>query len=353
MGVSGDELARTLHTQHGVTAGQISQLLLLFDAEKNLISAESELASIYKDRTNIKEDLFDKTGRLRSALSGLADSRKKEKNGIKEVNTETQALISVFREYQRLFGGDDTRRLDRLFENNLISQQKYLERYMAAVRESAQEEFETRKRTAEARLEMLKQFKLSEEELLAATAKRDKDISTAQLQMEEDIAMARNTVLNNLEQKRQEAYETQAQLEREQFEGQLAIAGELTSSIGSLFSSLSQIAAQAHKSGDEEAKRHAMALFHISQAFALATATVNTALSVSQALATPPAPNIPLGVAAGIAGAAEIATIIGTSIAGIGDAGLTSDMMKRAGLNNHSAIVMRNDETLLIVTGKH
>jgi len=354
MGVSGDDLSRTLFTQHGVTADQIAQLRLLFDAEKNLISTESELAAIYKERTKTKEDLFDETGRLRSALSGLGASRENEKKGIKGVNTETQSLISVFREYQRLFGRDDTRRLDRLFENDLISQQQYLDRYMASVRESAQEEFEERKRTAEATLQMLKQFKLSEEELSAATSQRDKDISLAQIQMEEDVAMARNTVLNNLEQKRQEAYEKQAQLEREQFENQLTTAGNLTASIGSMFSALSQIAMQAYESGDEEAKKHAIALFHVSQAFALATATVNTALAVSQALATPPPTNIPMAVAAGIAGAAEIATIVGTSIAGIGDAGLTSDMMKRAGLNNHSAIVMRNDETLLDPVGtKH
>ena len=148
--------------------------------------------------------------------------------------------------------------------------------------------------------------------------------------------------------------EEESELEREALESQLNQASAVLSATSTLFSSLSNIAQQAYEEGDAKAKAHAVALFHVSQAFALATAAVNTALSVSQALATPPAPNIPLGIAAGIAGAAEIATIVGTSIQGIGDAGITSDMLKSAGLNNHSAIVMRNDETLLDPVGtKH
>lgn len=148
--------------------------------------------------------------------------------------------------------------------------------------------------------------------------------------------------------------EEESELEREALESQLNQASAVLSATSTLFSSLSNIAQQAYEEGDAKAKAHAVALFHVSQAFALATAAVNTALSVSQALATPPAPNIPLGIAAGIAGAAEIATIVGTSIKGIGDAGITSDMLKQAGMKNHSAIVMRNDETLLDPVGtKH
>jgi hypothetical protein len=86
---------------------------------------------------------------------------------------------------------------------------------------------------------------------------------------------------------------------------------------------------------------------------------VNTATGVAGALGNPglvaafPA-NIIAATTIGAAGAAEIATIIGTSIQGIGDAGITSEMLKRAGLNNHSAIAMRNDETLLDPVGtKH
>lgn len=140
---------------------------------------------------------------------------------------------------------------------------------------------------------------------------------------------------------------------------QLNSYAELTSSVGSMFSSLSNLAMQAYEGGDEEAKRHAVALFHVSQALALATATMNVASGVAGALGNPalvaafPA-NIVAAATIGAAGAAEIATIVGTSIQGIGDAGITSDMLKSAGLNNHSAIVMRNDETLLDPVGtKH
>ena len=68
---------------------------------------------------------------------------------------------------------------------------------------------------------------------------------------------------------------------------QLDSYAELTSSVGSMFSSLSNLAMQAYEGGDEEAKKHAVALFHVSQALALATATMNVASGVAGALGNP------------------------------------------------------------------
>lgn len=297
-------------------------------ANLNLATQEKAYAALREEQQkkgdqDQKEDINGK--RLKQLLTGLADARKKNK---KAINGETAAV------------------------KELMVNLKALARTYDEVGKALYESF----------------YKTPETELLERWSKENDIISralhTGDVNYEESmrlrgiadkrLADGRLALLDETAAKEQEAALTQADLQREQYENQLSVAGNLTASIGSLFSALSQIAAQAYERGDEEAKKHAIALFHISQAFALATATVNTALSVSQALATPPAPNIPLGVAAGIAGAAEIATIIGTSIAGIGDAGLTSDMMKRAGLNNHSAIVMRNDETLLDPVGtKH
>jgi hypothetical protein len=82
-------------------------------------------------------------------------------------------------------------------------------------------------------------------------------------------------------------------------------------------------------------------------------AIVNTAAAVSSALANPPGPpyNTAQVVAAGILGAAEIATIVATSVGGIGDAGLTPEMLSQIGLRNHSAVVVRNDEMVLDPVG--
>jgi|TARA_R110000824_G_scaffold137112_1_gene301149 hypothetical protein len=133
---------------------------------------------------------------------------------------------------------------------------------------------------------------------------------------------------------------------------QMSAMQDVINSSGQMFGALSDIAMDAYRKGDQEALSHARALFAVQQAMALAGATVSTAQAITNALATPPAPlGIALAVGAGIAGAAQIATIIGTSIQGIGDAGLTSDTLRKAGLNNHSAIAVRNDETILDPVG--
>jgi hypothetical protein len=204
-------------------------------------------------------------------------------------------------------------------------------------------------------------YKTPESELTVRWAKEHETI-TAGLRAQEisykEATRLRGQVDRNYEQGKldliRESAAKQADIERQAMEKSFDTAGQVLGSFSQLSSAMSDLAMIAYERGDEEAKKHAVALFHVSQAFALATAAVNTAMAVSQALATPPVPNIPLGVAAGVAGAAQIATIVGTSIQGIGDAGITSDMLKKAGLNNHSAIVMRNDETLLDPVGtKH
>ena len=342
----------------------------LKEANLNLTTQEKAYAALREEQRQKgeqdKQEQIDGQ-RLKQLLTDLANSRKKNNKAIKgstlekrlsalasrdliaSMKAESKALQEYLGYVNDLRGdlkslfAEDLGRLGSLFSAGIVGEAEFLDRSTAEIRRAAQEQYDIRVAKAKENFEVTKQT--AEDEIFYYGK-----VADARQMMERDIQLGMAETNAALAQSREE----QAVLEREQFERQLGTAAALTSSIGSLFSSLSQIAAQAYERGDEEAKRHAIALFHISQAFALATATVNTALSVSQALATPPAPNIPLGVAAGIAGAAEIATIIGTSIAGIGDAGLTSDMMKRAGLNNHSAIVMRNDETLLDPVGtKH
>ena len=211
--------------------------------------------------------------------------------------------------------------------------------------------------------EYLRRSLVAHTETANAKAKVDREALQGGFATGEAGALQKLALEQKIEQERVQSIEAgMAEANYAVLQGNLAQLdsyAELTSSVGSMFSSLSNLAMQAYEGGDEEAKKHAVALFHVSQALALATATMNVASGVAGALGNPalvaafPA-NIIAAATVGAAGAAEIATIVGTSIQGIGDAGITSDMLKSAGLNNHSAIVMRNDETLLDPVGtKH
>ena len=97
-----------------------------------------------------------------------------------------------------------------------------------------------------------------------------------------------------------------------------------------------------------------MAAFVIAKAAALAQAAVNTALGVTNALATPtlnPAVNAALAVSVGVAGAAQIATIAATAIQGIADAGLAPGALREAGLNRHTVLAVRQDEMVMDPNG--
>ena len=135
--------------------------------------------------------------------------------------------------------------------------------------------------------------------------------------------------------------------------------------IGSLMASLdvfadftrmvTEIVAEAYGESSKEAKEAQTAMFVTSKAIALGNAIINTALAISNGLAIPPPPvGAALAIIAGIAGAAQIATIVGTTIAGVADAGLPPEALRAAGLNQHTVIAMRNDEMVLDPTGtKH
>ena len=107
--------------------------------------------------------------------------------------------------------------------------------------------------------------------------------------------------------------------------------------------------------GSEEAESAQKALFAVTQAVALAQAIINMAVAISQANASAPAPyNIPAIAAAAITGGVQIGTIVGTTIAGLADAGLTPEMMLRVAGSGHSAIAVRGDEMVLDPIGtKH
>ena len=53
----------------------------------------------------------------------------------------------------------------------------------------------------------------------------------------------------------------------------------------------------------------------------------------------------------GVAAAAQIGVIVGTTIQGLADAGLAPGVLRDAGLNNHTVVAMRNDEAIIDPVG--
>ena len=84
---------------------------------------------------------------------------------------------------------------------------------------------------------------------------------------------------------------------------------------GDLFGSVSDLAGSLMDAGLAKSKEGLRALFGVQQAAAVAQAAINTALAVSNALALPLPPPLPqiTAVAAGIAGAAQVAAITSTA----------------------------------------
>ncbi len=116
------------------------------------------------------------------------------------------------------------------------------------------------------------------------------------------------------------------------------------------FANIGQTAVEDSYLGQTRAgKRAAKALFLTGKAAALAGAIVNTALAISNALATvaPPPAAAAAAAAVGIAGAAQVATIAATAIQGIADAGLAPDALRNAGLNHHTVLAVRQDEMVM------
>ena len=323
-------------------------------ANRNLDTQRTAYAALREEQQkqlkNNKEEMKD-GDLIKKLLSSILDTRNAETAARKAGNAETKRTIALLKEeskvlkeyfdyitkvyddYQNTFEKDDLGRLSRLFENRLIGEQEYQDRSLAEIKRAAQEEHDARVLKSQ---EMLDMSGRTAENMM----RHHQDVADSRLHMDRDVQLASDEIHRSV---------------LNQNMAVVASYSEAAAAVGDVFSALSSIAMQAYEGGDENAKKHAMALFQISQAFALATATVNTALAVTQAsISAPPPGNIIPMIAAGATGAAEIATIIGTSIKGIGDAGITSDMLKSAGLNNHSAIVMRNDETLLDPVGtKH
>mgnify|MGYP003644489436 CR=1 FL=1 len=340
------------------TEDQAKALTLLFKSNALLVVKEKELAAgrvkLVADQKAAGEQArkdaeargaeirrrVSAMGDLREAEADLAKARKEQGKEYLNQLKEESAAVKEYVEYISDLWGDyvDTfETLDRdlatdMFERREIVAEGFRARAMAADIQAAQT-------VADAKILLANEaFEKTHQD----AARHSRNLATIEAERIRSIRLGS---------------EETSKIILEQQLSDIAVVTEAIDKIGGMFSTLSGLAMQAYERGDAGAKKHAIALFHVAQALALSTAIVNTAAGVAGMLG-PKGPPFPLNIAAaigvGAAGAAEIATIVGTSIQGIGDAGITSDMLKSAGMNNHSAIVMRNDETLLDPVGtKH
>jgi hypothetical protein len=163
----------------------------------------------------------------------------------------------------------------------------------------------------------------------------------------------------NARQVSSEAHERRMEQLREQLEMEEQVARAQTEAAAAAFGAIATFAGIAQQAVEDSylsqtraGKDAAKALFITAKLAAIAGATVNTALAITNALANVPAPaNIAAAVGVGIAGAAEIGVIAATAIQGLADGGLAPGVLKKAGLNNHTVIGIRNDEAVIDPVG--
>lgn len=129
----------------------------------------------------------------------------------------------------------------------------------------------------------------------------------------------------------------------------LSTAENVANAVMSLGSLVTAFQAREGDARTAEQKKAAKAGFAAQQAFAVGSALVNTALAITNALATvqPYPAAIAASIAAGVQGFAQVAAITATSIQGVADAGLMPGALKAAGLNQHTVLAVRNDEAVV------
>lgn len=351
-----DAEERLREARRGGVSNEDQQMLEAWvRATQQQVDAEAEYLKIQKDRVMADEE---RKRRQEELLKVIEEQREATK----------QAIANLAASREKTDEDTDATKRNAAAKKLLLEQEKALSDWYARRAEIDDKYYEEFVKIDPAKVsERFMQGLIDEESFRQTMA----EAAFQQLTVENERKTTALELWYGQDERRYEKYlKRKAELEVEYAEGRVAAEAhveqvvlasqnqqmssmqDIIGATGNMFGALSDIAMDAYRKGDQEALSHARALFAVQQAMALAGATVSTAQAITNALATPPAPlGIALAVGAGVAGAAQIATIIGTSIQGIGDAGLTSDTLRKAGLNNHSAIAVRNDETILDPVG--
>ena len=175
-------------------------------------------------------------------------------------------------------------------------------------------------------------------------AETDAELIALEQARADEMQRIRDEEIRKDDQRRAEEAEKLKAYQAAQVQAQVDVlmtVGTVAAQIGSMIASLAD-------ENNEEAQRAAKALFLITQAASLGVAIVKTSEAIAIANALPPPGNIPAMISASAIGAAQIATIVGTTISGMAHAGLPPGALGGA---NEATILMRRDEMILDPVG--
>ena len=175
-------------------------------------------------------------------------------------------------------------------------------------------------------------------------AETDAELIALEQARADEMQRIRDEEIRRDDQRRAEEAEKLKAYQAAQVQAQVDVlmtVGTVAAQIGSMIASLAD-------ENNEEAQRAAKALFLITQAASLGVAIVKTSEAIAIANALPPPGNIPAMISASAIGAAQIATIVGTTISGMAHAGLPPGALGGA---NEATILMRRDEMILDPVG--
>ena len=163
------------------------------------------------------------------------------------------------------------------------------------------------------------------------TAKLDAYMEAAKAAAYDRAQIAADTATIELAYERR-AGEERARIAEEEAQRRTDAAAAQVASYGDMLGSLASIAGTVSEANSKHDKKAMLAAWQAQQAFALAQAGVNTALAISNALTTTPAPlAAAAAVAAGLAGAAQVAAIANAEPPQLAHRGETYVMPDRPG----------------------
>ena len=138
--------------------------------------------------------------------------------------------------------------------------------------------------------------------------------------------------------------ERNAQAEREKIYENVGAWADALGSMSNMFGAFQDVIIAGYGDNTEAGRKAARQMFVMQQALAVGQATLSMFVAIGKAMELGYPLSIPATVAAVAHGGANIAAIMATTIAGVADAGLATDALRAAGLNQHTAIGVRNDE---------
>ena len=131
-------------------------------------------------------------------------------------------------------------------------------------------------------------------------------------------------------------------------------ASDWSGAFGAMANMVEQFSALMLKTMGEdnkEAQKAAKVMFAISQSLHIAKATMAMFQAIAQANALGYPQSIPAMIAAGATGAANIASIVATSIGAVADAGLPPEMVNKAVSAGHSTVMINRGEAVIDPVG--